>query len=724
MDTFNAVNEARIDNTGGVPRLTINGKPELPLIFFHNTHVHIPSSHVGDITGTSIELYLNKQVTLARDAGVHIYSLPFGWPEREDGEPDIPLANGILDRFIKIDPQALFILRIYPGACDWGSVTKVPDEEIALFEDGTKGIISIASDYFWEPVNEQVLRPFIRYYEASEYGKRIISYHPCALGENFHQGFWDKGPDYSVANHRRFRQWLKNKYGTDAALRKAWGKDDVTLATAPIPKSAPGRYPMRSDTDPAGAMTPIFYNFPGEQDWIDFSTYENDIAADRLIDIAGVIKEETQRRKLVTIFYGYLFELHSSFVGHYRLNRLLECPDVDILTGPNSYFNRFSGGTMNYMSPVDSVSGHGKLWLNEDDSRTSLFNLKDLPHWAIAWESGACKSLDETLNTLDRNFGTMMVHRAGTWWMDLVAAGAFNDPTVWEVMKQRIPLFEKVYQNPTPFRGEVALIVDEESKIHVKDDWGTNFWTMINLRDECARSGATVGYYTLKDFLDGKIAGFGKVYVFANAFRLTDEQIDTIRMRLDHEGATAYWAYAPGYIGSDGMDVARSSRLTGIDLSVLDGAQGSEGLGLLAGESWGAESNQTQKPMATSPRLIVTDKKAEPLGHYKDGGEISAARIRTGNHTSIFVGDMGVTSQMLMRLFESAGVHIWTRDSSVLLTDSKVLMIHTGKGGLKEIHLPTGVSAEAIKGKIEKETGNVISSYFKEGETQWFKLNR
>lgn len=740
METFTGISEAKIEVANGMPRLMINGQPVPPLIYFHNIHVFdfdntSPANldAIRDITGTHNEFFLKKEVALARDAGVHIYSLPFGWPFAEDRiNPNPETANRLLDAFIAVDPEAIFILRLYPGGRDWGVHPQIPEEDFALFKDGSKGAVSFASDYFSQPSND-VLHRFIRYYEDSPYAPRILSYHPGGPNsEMFHQEFWSKGPDYSVANYRHFRQWLKVKYRSDDALRKAWAKPDVTFDTALIPDFEPDRFPMTNDTDPEGAMTQIFYDIHREQDWIDFSTYQSDIVGDRIIDWAGIIREETRDKKLAMFFYGYTYELKGSFAGHSNLQRVLECPDVDVLVSPNSYYNRYNGGTMNFMTSVDSVSAHGKLWLNEDDLmtnllRTNLMELKKVSETAIVNFGPFAETLEQTMNFLDRNFASAMTHRAGTWWMDLFGAGAFDHPALWDMMQKRKALYEEIYKNPTPYRADVAVIADENSKSYEKNDFGINYWARIHMRDEAARSGATVAYYTLADFITG-MAPPCKIYVFANAFRLTDDQIDAIRARLDREGATAYYAYAPAYIGPEGVSAERSTRLTGIRLAVQDGTQGSEGLGALAGEAWGPISERTGKPTATSPRLIVADEKAEPLARYKADGQTSAARTKTGNHTSIFVGDMGVQSQMLMRLFEAAGAHIYTRDGSYVQTDGQYLMIHSGKSGLKPISLPTGLKAEAITGKIEKTekpaTGEIIYVDFKKGDTLWFKLVR
>jgi hypothetical protein len=54
------------------------------------------------------------------------------------------------------------------------------------------------------------------------------------------------------------------------------------------------------------------------------------------------------------------------------------------------------------------------------------------------------------------------------------------------------------------------------------------------------------------------------VYIFENTNYLTDTQISQIQSRLNAEGATAIWQYAPGFLGPNGADVTRASTLTEI----------------------------------------------------------------------------------------------------------------------------------------------------------------
>jgi len=713
---FEGVEQARIDRQGGMPRLLVNDKPVVPLVFFHNT----------DIPGPKSARYLTEQVTLAAEHGVHIYSLPFRHHRAADGvTPDYERSNRLLDAFIEADPQAVFILRVYPGPdWSWKEWKTIPDTEFEVFADGTRSkMLSIASEWAWGPSDEDLAR-MIRHYEASEYGKRILCYQPGGPShEMFPLYYREKGPDYSQASRRGFCGWLKARYGTDAALRTAWGRPDVSFATAAVPRFEPGRFPMHGVRGDQTAQ--VFYDLPGDQDWVDYSTFISDITAERIVDWAKLVKRETGHRKLTCFFYGYTFELPGSFSGHYRLRRVLACPEVDMLASPYSYRERFAGGAGNFMSLVDTVTAHGKLWMNEDDTRTDLIDMSQVPE-SFALFSRKAQDRHETLNILERNFGQLLVHRAGTWWMDLAAAGAFNDAGLWERLAELRPLYEALYRDPRPYRPEVAVVVHEDSKLYVKSDWDANYWTMYNLRDELAKSGASVGYYSLDDFVSGVLPAH-KVYVFANAFRLTDEEIRSVHSRLEAEartsGVTAIWAYAPGYLGPGGPDVARASALVGMKLAVKDSMGGSEGLGPLAGQTWGPTPS-------LSPRLVVADRSATPLGRYRADGGISSAETRVGRRRSVFLGDLGVSATVLRRLIESAGAHLWTRGGKVVQTDGEVLMVHSGEAGAKRIWLPPGLELEPIKGttdrlgEIEKREGNTAVVRFEAGDTLWFRLVR
>ena len=72
--------------------------------------------------------------------------------------------------------------------------------------------------------------------------------------------------------------------------------------------------------------------------------------------VASTIKDASDHKKIVTIFYGYYFEISGlplgpQTSGHLALARLLECPDIDILCSPISYLDRGLGGMARLWSP-------------------------------------------------------------------------------------------------------------------------------------------------------------------------------------------------------------------------------------------------------------------------------------------------------------------------------------------------------------------------------------
>lgn len=694
------VRSARVESVGGAPRLLLNDRVTQPFAFFYNT----------DVGHDRADEYLRTQVTMSAAAGVHVYSLPLRCPREADGvTPNCAWAESLLERFIRVDEQALFLLRVYPGPDpSWREWKGIDEGEFEWYLDGTHSTtnLSMAADIAGEPADRD-LADIVRHFEHSPYADRIILYHPgCLAHENFPACYREKGPDVSPASTRHFREWLRGLYVTDDALRSAWGRNDVSLDTAEVPRCAPGRFPMHTSS---GAPIETFYSLPEERDWVDFSAYTSDLVSDRLLSLARAARTASEGRKLVGLFYGYTFELCGSLGGHFRLSRLLSSPDVDVLASPYSYADRQPGGAGNFMSPADSIAAHGKLWMNEDDTRTSLADMSVVGGWALFDET--VTDLPRTIGVLDRNVASAMVHRAGAWWMDLTASNAFGSESLWAMLRRRLDgqLANGIAEGP--MRPDVALIVDEQSKHWVRSDWDANYWTLIQLRDQCAKTGASVGYYLLDDFVSGLVP-VCKAYVFANAFALSESRVTRLQERLRREGSTAIWIYAPGLLGDGGADASATARLVGMDIVREDGAQGSEGVGALVGERWGV-------PLVVHPRLVVSGGPAEVLGRYVSDGHVSTARTSEPGYTSVFVGDLSTSVALLRALVRDAGAHLYTQHEEVVLADGHTVVVHSGPGGDVRITPVPGTMLRALDADdVSFAESSVLP--FAPGQTRWF----
>jgi hypothetical protein len=259
------------------------------------------------------------------------------------------------------------------------------------------------------------------------------------------------------------------------------------------------------------------------------------------------------------------------------------------------------------------------------------------------------------------------------------------------------------------------VVVDENSKLYVRDDWHLNRQSLISLREECVKTGASVGYYLLEDLLAGCVPKC-RAYVFANAYRLTAEQVTKIHARV--KGATAIWIYAPGWLAPGRAGAAGVAKTAGIAVTADAGTLGSTGHGPLAHESWG-------RSFEVTPRISVTDRSVEVLGRYAAGGGVSAARKKLRGFDSVLICDWFATRDVLRALFENAGCHVWTRDAAVVRSDGRLLLVHAAAEGTVSLRMPPGVTARPLDAALTVRTeGRDVRLECRKGTTALFSLSR
>ena len=94
----------------------------------------------------------------------------------------------------------------------------------------------------WRRYVEDALVKLCAYLKSTPAANVVIGFRLCGgMDGQFVQ--WQYGPenghfDYSEANRRALCEWLRELYGTDAALQAAWGDPSVTLDTARNPTVA------------------------------------------------------------------------------------------------------------------------------------------------------------------------------------------------------------------------------------------------------------------------------------------------------------------------------------------------------------------------------------------------------------------------------------------------------------------------------------------------------
>lgn len=621
-----------------------------------------------------------QQVRLAAAAGIHHHQFITAVPWPRPGEQ---LTFASLDRAIqdtiRADPQALITLRFGVSPPGWW-LEEHPGNR-TVFDDGSEAReFSVCSDLWLKELLPR-LEAFVRHVEQ-QWDDRVIIYFPSAqhTGEWFYPGVWTQRlPGFSPAARQAFVRWLQRKYPSAEELSRAWGTDIKDFDHVQVPSA------QQRDTAALGE----FFHPRRDRFQIDYFDFLNDAMADAMEQIASTIKKACDGRKAVMFFYGYLYELalcHAGLnhSGHLRWSRLLRSPNIDIFASPISYFDRQPGGTGHFMAPVDSLSIHGKLWFNEDDTRTFL-TPKDSGF-------GRCRTRWETENVHRRNFAQIFPRRLGTWYMDLGNAGWLKDEHLWDNIAALKRLWDKHLNDPVRFHPQVAVISDETSPLYLRCRSPVNAQLLSRLRAQITRIGAPVGWYLLDDFIAGKVKP-ARLYIFPNAFVLTASQRARIRHLLRRQRATAVWFYAPAYIdpeaGQAGPELM--SDLTGMDVKLLP-APIPDSLVPIPASNWCAGVDEpfgsdrtdlrTQFAIQPGPRLDV-------IARYKSQPEqIAAAAVEGNGYRSVFIASLSAPSSLLRNIARAAGVWLYCDSDDVILGDGTFLAIAASSDGRKLIRLP------------------------------------
>ena len=701
-------------DSGGTPRLWINGKVRTPGIFFGNTGGRI----------------ISDEITKAGKAGVDLVQICMNLPWTGS-------STGNIEQAVHANPKALIIPRIFmhPPAT-W--LKQHPDQVILNEEHKSSKAnfyASMASDMFFDEAKQQI-ELFVRFIQNSPVRDRVIGYHLEYLAECFFYYEMDTHfVDYSEVNRQKFTKWLAAKYGNVGELNKAWNKQYVSFADAQIPPAADWR--VGDDgifRDPAN---------PRAVAVADFQMYFNNLTAERLIEMAELIKKLTANRSLVVYFYGMQNEFvingdHNGIghSGHLGTRRVLASPAIDFICAPISYHGRAPGEPFNMMGIVDSVTLAGKIYLEEDDSRTYLWkNPPATPYWALNTEW-------DTLQCLRRNFGNVIAHNQAIWWMDLCANGSYNGQSIWDGNRKLMETYTDSIEKSIPTRPEVALVYDEGTFFWLKSDSSCLNYSNLSCQRYVFQSiGAQVGYYYIEDLQ--KIPDSAKVIVFVSTIQM-DKKKEALVNSMKGKGRTLVWLYAPGYVGAKDLSKKRVERITGFQLEKSDVAilpeiqiTSSPMTQSLNGHKFGVMKIDTPaepgKPNSSfSPTFsgAASDKDAVVWGTYAANGKPALLFKKQKNWTSIFCGAPMLSVPVLRSICRQAGVALLVDPDDLNTEDSisfngRYLYVYARThDGPRTFQVPGGPRnvMEVVSGKKIAQNVSQWTDSFKMNEQKIYQL--
>lgn len=669
-------------NIAPPPRPTISVPDQAPQVVLRNgvptlvrdRRVYPPVMFFGGASDDRSTTTVLDELRMASEAGVHLHSYLVDFEVDESAvDANVQLAAYLLSKSVEIDKESQVLFRlVFKAPRGWQD--RYPRARY-LHEDGSLAEPSVCDDEFWTTA-KKCLDAFVRKLRALSLSGHILGVH-LDRGEWFIAEGW--GYDTSEAAKIKFRDWARVRYlDDDVMLRASWFDGNVSFNDLTVPFY-----------QPEGQDGDKFVRSSRKQRrYVDYHLFLSDATVQRIGELAYTAKEASEGWFLVGASYGYTFEWSHPGSGHLSLGKLLRTQEIDFVAGPPSYRTREPGGTAPFPGPIDSFALNGKLYISEEDFKTSLSGGR---------EPDDFNPMIKTPQALEsvhwRGAGAALAHGSGVSWMDLWGNGWLKTPSIWDRASK---VSEGLLYRMGAGIGEpdVCVFIDERALAYLVDQ---NAFSLLvqNVRESVLRAGVNAGFYLLSDLAHREKFPEAKVYIFLNAWDIRPDTRAAIKSRLQRDGKVLFWLYSAGLFDAGRDSLERAREVTGIALKPQPFYSKS-----------GTTILNRRHPLceAFPDRSLVTGTKLEPsyfaipedaliLGEYSQTGLPSfVVKEFTGEPeqrwTSIFLGEPQVNPSLVRAMAQMAGAHVWNFNEDLVHVRPPFLTVHCAGTGPRAIALP------------------------------------
>jgi hypothetical protein len=705
-----------------------------PTLFLNDTAVVPMVYALTDVPGgrLSWEELPRRNILRFAEAGVRLFQLDVFLEQLwEEGRPvDISLLRRQIAGVRDVVPGAGVIIRFHITAPKWWmrthpeewvryADTDYADDDLDGFpriledDNGPVRRVSLASEV-WKAEAAAKLREILRQLAATPEGEGLagIQVADGVYGEWHMWGFYRHEPDTSLPMQAAFRAWLRKKYASDRALRSAWARPTVALASARVPGLSERQSPDGIIRDPSKG-----------QQAMDYYTFQHELVAETILGYARIVRAVWPRPILTGTFYGYYFSVFSRQAagGHLELQRILRSPDIDYLSGPQAYEPESlkPGEAYRSRSLIMSVRLHGKLWLDEMDNEPTIPIRRDARFDLL---------LRTAVANVRRNLSFTATKGMGLWFYDFGVGGVDldgfrynhrgsrgfwdNDTVMAEIARLR-RLFESRMDQEYTSEADVLLVYDTKSFYHTASLRGSDPVSSALLdRVSLAafKSGVVFDPVHVDDLPLVDLAQY-RVIVFGNTFVLSDEQRSFIQKEVAGGQRTLVWYYAPGLSDGRSLEHDRIGTLTGIRVRPVTLPTGPVISARFASDS-ATTFGHAGAPL--SPLFAVDDPKARVYGTFAGTDIPALARKELPASTAWFVSVPGSDVEPLRSILQEGGAHRYTQAGEIVYGGGGLLVVHSSGAGAHEVTLRDGrvVRFESPEGAttvlLDSRTGDVI----------------
>jgi len=496
----------------------------------------------------------------------------------------------------------------------------------------------------------------------------------CGMFGEWH--YWGGGAaDVSHSMLDRFRRWLREKYGTNEALQKAWNQPDVTFETANF----------RPEWFRPGDVG-IFRDPQKSRDTMDAQLCHQQSQTDAIMRFCRVIKDHLPG-VLTGTFYGYYLGTGGGIGAHYDVERLYASGLIDFFCGPFSYMkNREPEGVPLQRGLLESNRLRGILWLTEMDQYPTC----------VPRLGGDLSKKDQAIAVLRRNVLQPLLSGMGLWYYDhrvvpsilakhpemYRAASIYHKDGWWEdeYLMEEIEALQRiaVEHSAQPYipAADVLLVYDVTANYGRTQD-GVNTYP---IPEALSRTGVCYDIIYLDELPIAEMDRY-RCVIFAGCSYITPQQRTQIRTQL--KGRTAVWMYAPGFCDGETLACEHLSATVGITVTQTAQAASYSACGYLPSETVDIPEG------LCSPFFAADDPNAQVLARYDTGAVAAAAK-----DDDIWLGVHLPTPAMMTAIIERSGAHRYTACGNPVLASGRLVAVNCGEKGEPALTLRNGKTLE------------------------------
>lgn len=712
---------ATLEQYKGRALYNINGKRYVPMLY----------SALYTISRTPYGTDGRINYTHFTEAGIDLFEMSIdlraAW--RMDGSLNIPMVRyelvDLIDGILAINPDAYFQVRVDCRAPRWW-IERHPDElvqyargpiDFSTANDIARAANASLASELWLQEATAITQQFLDYLQTTDAGKRIFSFMVNGgCGSEWTYFGYKQEPDTGGAMTVRFRRWLEEKYGSDAALQAAWNDRSAAIASATVP-----------DMDERRFNTGVFRNPQSERRILDYYHCHQETIEGVINHFTKFFKTAWPSEVLIGLFNGYMFSDNDfNSTGYLYFERLLDSPYIDFFAAPYNYNYdaRDLGGTSQHRSLTESVTLHGKLFMTEQDRITHRIHQSRNNETTFTTD-------DESVAMLRTNFAQLVSRASGYWFEEFSGfpgyppfwhhvpmadtAGNFNTPALMADIDHQKRFYDKAVERDYAPAADVAFFYDFNTYYYMAEvdnrqtreiEYASNNW----LTADAYRSGASFDTYLFSDLRSVDLSRY-KAVVFGTTYCISDDDMAFINERVKRDGRLVIFNYAPAYTEGTRLDVGRIGEM--VEMAVRPVSITTPPVVSYAGRDYGLEADGSAGRVAVSPLFEIVDPNVEVLGTYKGLDQTAVARRRAADYTVVYSALPLRNPDLMRELFREAGVHIYNDRDDVVIAGGGIVCVATraDEGGKRVITLRNGKAVE-----LEMASGSTVILDAESGE--------